>query len=137
MSREIIIVLGNESIRAELNDSKTADLVFSKLPIEANFSTWGDEIYFTIPVETGSENGKDVVEAGEIAYWPPGNAFCIFYGATPGSTEDEIRPASPVNPLGKVKGDLVFFKKRAASSRSIRLEKECFSEKKLDVYPVN
>ena len=123
MPREIIIVLGDESIRAELNDSKTADLVFSKLPIEANFSTWGDEIYFTIPVEADSENGKDVVEAGEIAYWPPGNAFCIFYGATPGSTEDEIMPASPVNPLGKVKGDPAFFKKRASSSRSIRIEK--------------
>ena len=123
MPTSVKILLGDESIPAELNDSKTAELIISKLPIESRFSTWGDEIYFSIPVKTGSENSKDIVEIGEIAYWPPGNAFCIFYGATPGSTESEIRPASPVNPIGRIKGDAGIFKKLAEKSDSIKIEK--------------
>ena len=77
-------ILGDESVSAELNDSNTAQQIAAKLPIEADFSTWGDEIYFSIPVRADSENGKEIVELGELGYWPPGNAFCIFYGATPG-----------------------------------------------------
>ncbi len=123
MSIEISIIIGDESVLAELNDSETARKIAEKLPIEAEFSTWGDEIYFTIPVKTPEENSRDIVELGEIAYWPPGNAFCIFYGATPGSTEEEIRPASPVNPLGRIKGDPKIFKELAAKSRSIKLQK--------------
>jgi len=94
-----------------------------KLPIEAEFSTWGDEIYFPIPVKMGAENSTDVVELGDIAYWPPGHAFCIFYGATPISGEGEIRPASPVNPLGQIKGDPEIFKILAAQSSTIRIER--------------
>ena len=123
MSTAIKISLGDESIPAELNDSKTAEMIISKLPIESRFSTWGDEIYFSIPVKTGSENSKDIVEIGEIAYWPPGNAFCIFYGATPGSTESEIRPASPVNPIGRIIGDAGIFKRLAEKSDLIIIEK--------------
>ena len=123
MSFKIFIIIGNESVPAELNDSKTAEQILSELPIESDFSTWGDEIYFSIPVKMGPENSKDIVELGEIAYWPPGNAFCIFYGATPGSTEDEIRPASAVNPLGWIKGDPKIFKDLAAKTNHIRIEK--------------
>lgn len=123
MSFKIFIIIGNESVSAELNDSKTAEQILSNLPIESDFSTWGDEIYFSIPVKMGPENSKDIVELGEIAYWPPGNAFCIFYGATPGSTEDEIRPASAVNPLGWIKGDSKIFKDLAAKTNHIRIEK--------------
>ena len=124
MSVEISIVIGKVSVQAELNDSETAKQIVARLPIESDFSTWGDEIYFPIPVKTGAENSKDIVELGEIGYWPPGNAFCVFYGATPGSTENEIRPASPVNPIGWIKGDPKIFKKLVKKSNRIRIEKD-------------
>jgi hypothetical protein len=69
-------------------------------------NTWGQEIYFSIPVTVELENGKEVVNAGDIGYWPPGKAFCIFFGPTPASRGDEIRGASKVNVFGKVIGDL-------------------------------
>jgi hypothetical protein len=119
----ISIVIAEEKVPAELNDSATAKEIAGKLPIETRFSTWGDEIYFPIPVKRGSENGKGVVDMGELGYWPPGNAFCIFYGATPGSTEDRIEPASPVNPIGKVQGDPKIFRSLARKAETIRLEK--------------
>jgi len=121
MPVEITITIAGESIPAELNDSDTAMEIVKKLPIDSDFNTWGDEIYFSIPVKTGSENGKDIVEVGELGYWPPGNAFCIFYGATPGSKEDEIRPASPVNPIGYIKGDPKVFKTLAAKANTITI----------------
>jgi len=119
----VSIIIGGVTVPAELNDSETALKIIDALPIEADFSTWGDEIYFPIPVEMGLEDGKDIVEAGELGYWPPGNAFCIFYGATPGSTEDEIRPASPVNSIGRVLGDPKVFKELAGKSSTVRIEK--------------
>ena len=123
MTVPIVISIAGEKVPAELNNSDTALAIRDALPIEADFSTWGDEIYFPIPVKMGSENSKDVVELGELGYWPPGNALCIFCGATPGSTEDEIRPASPVNPIGKVKGEPKIFTTLASKSRRIRIEK--------------
>jgi uncharacterized protein len=123
MSSNIVITIGNETVRAELNDSQTSEKILTKLPIESDYSTWGDEIYFSIPVKMDSDNGKEIVEMGELAYWPPGNAFCIFYGATPGSTEDEIRPASAVNPLGRILDDPKVFKRLSSSSSRITIEK--------------
>lgn len=70
----------------------------------------GDEIYFNIGVSVGRENAKEVVERGDLAYWPPGEAFCIFFGATPASRGDEPRAASPVNVFGKVLGDPEVFR---------------------------
>lgn len=107
----IIITAGEVSMEAELNDSKTAQKIWDALPITAKANTWGDEIYFSIPVKIGEEDGREVVEVGDLGYWPPGNAFCIFFGPTPASTDSEIRPASPVNPIGKVLGDAKAFKK--------------------------
>lgn len=106
MPREIEIKVGDVVLEAELNDSKTADQVWDALPIESDYNTWGDEIYFAIPVSAGPENGVETVGLGDLAYWPPGKAFCIFYGKTPASQGDEIRPASAVNPLGKIHGDV-------------------------------
>ena len=123
MTFSISIIINGVSVPAELNDSETAMAIFDQLPIEAQFSTWGDEIYFPVPVHLGLQNGREIVELGELGYWPPGNAFCIFYGATPGSTVKEIRPASPVNPIGKVTGDTKIFRKLAGSSNRIRIEK--------------
>ena len=95
---------------AELNQSETAQQIWDALPIEARGSTWGDEIYFSIPVEAEANNAQAVVELGELAYWPPGTAFCIFFGPTPMSRGAEIRPASPVNVVGKLIGEPQAFK---------------------------
>jgi uncharacterized protein len=108
--RTINIQAGSVTATAQLNDSKTADAIWNALPIEARGNTWGDEIYFSIPVQMGGENGKEVVDMGDLGYWPPGNAFCIFFGPTPASRGTEIRPASAVNVLGKVDGDATVFK---------------------------
>ncbi len=110
MAREIKINSGGVEVVAELNDSKTADAIWNALPIKAQGSTWGDEIYFGIPVHIGYENGREIVDLGDIAYWPPGNAFCIFFGPTPASRGSEIRPASAVNVVGRIKGDPTVFK---------------------------
>lgn len=123
MPKAILIKIGKYVVEAELNDSKTAGLIYDALPYETDFSTWGDEIYFSTPVKADSENEKEVVDAGEIAYWPPGRAFCIFWGPTPASFGNEIRPASPVNPLGKIKGNSKIFNKLVKESEHIKLEK--------------
>jgi uncharacterized protein len=80
-------------MEAELNDSKIAALIWEALPLSAAASTWGDEIYFAIPVKIGLENAVSVVQKGDLAYWPEGRCFCIFFGITPASTETEIKPA--------------------------------------------
>lgn len=105
----ITIRVGDVSVEAALDDSATAAALWDALPIEAPANVWGDDIYFPIPVEAEPENPKEVVELGEIAFWPPGSAFCIFYGRTPASRGDEIRPASAVNPLGHIDGDATVF----------------------------
>ena len=101
---------------------KTAKAFTEALPITGQANTWRDEIYFTVPVEAVEENSKPVVELGDIAFWPPGNAFCIFFGRTPMSRGDEIRPASPVNVFGKIVGDPTVFKK-VRSGEEVRIEK--------------
>ena len=122
MPRSIKIVLDDLQLDAQLNDSKTASLIWDQLPIETAYSTWGDEIYFSIPVEAPLEDGQAVVQLGDLGYWPQGNAFCIFYGKTPASRGDEIRPASPVNLIGKVLGDSTVLKAVASAGGSIRIE---------------
>jgi hypothetical protein len=107
MMRFITISTGDIKLEAELNDTSTAGAVWNTLPYEAEGSKWGDELYFRIPEELKLEleNGQDVVEIGDLGYWPVGNAFCIFYGPTPASTDEQPRPASPVTVFGKVIGD--------------------------------
>jgi hypothetical protein len=108
---KIKITSGDVTAYGKLDDSNTAQTIWDALPIEARANTWGDEIYFSIPVHLGEEDAQAVVEMGDLGYWPPGNAFCIFFGRTPASQGDEIRPASPVNVFGKVEGDAKVFKK--------------------------
>ncbi|MCH8235480.1 MAG: hypothetical protein IIC29_05085 [Chloroflexi bacterium] len=104
--RRITIRAGDVTIDGELNDSPTADMVWDALPITASASIWGDEIYFSIPVSAdGDDTAQETVELGAIAYWPPGSALCLFFGPTPMSQGDEIRPASAVNVLGMIEGD--------------------------------
>ena len=108
--RKIRITAGKISREAALNDSRTADAIWRALPIEGRGSPWGDEIYFSIPVTCDPESPRETVEMGDLAYWPPGSAFCIFFGPTPASRGAEIRPASPVNVFGRVDGDPAVFK---------------------------
>jgi len=105
MARKIKISADQVQMEAELNDSHTASLLWDKLPVKASVNSWGEEIYFEVPVKTEKENAVSVVEEGDIAYWPEGSSFCIFFGQTPMSTATEIKPASPVNPLGRLLGD--------------------------------
>lgn len=107
---------------AELNDTKTAKLIWQALPIKEVVNIWGEEIYFPVPVATELENPQNIVEAGNIGYWPQGHAFCIFFGPTPISTRNEIRPASPVCVVGKLLSDPERFKK-VSPGETITLEK--------------
>lgn len=107
----IRITAGDVSAFAELGDGPTAQKIWEDLPIEGSAQTWGDEIYFGIPVQHEHEpDARAECEVGDIAYWPPGTAFCIFFGPTPMSSGDGPVAASPVNPLGKIEGDATVFK---------------------------
>ena len=106
MPQAIKIITENVQVEAELNDGPTAKSIMDILPIEASVQRWGGEIYFSISVEAElEEDSQDVLEAGELAYWPPGNAFCIFFGPTPASQGNDIRAASAVNVIGTMIGD--------------------------------
>jgi uncharacterized protein len=105
------IRIGDLTVEAELNNTPTAQKIAEALPISAVFNTWGDEIYFPIPVTAElDDNAQEVVAVGDLGYWPPGKAFCIFFGQTPMSRPGEIRPASAVNIVGQVKRDATQFK---------------------------
>ncbi len=106
MARRITIQAGSITLDAEIVNNVTADAIWKALPLTSSVNTWGNEIYFTIPVTVALQNGREVVNAGEIGYWPPGKAFCIFFGPTPASRGKEIRAASAVNVFGKIDGDL-------------------------------
>lgn len=123
VEKKIKILVQNLNVEAELNESNTAQSIWDALPIEARVNTWGEEIYFAIPVQTGQEKGaREVASSGELGYWPPGHAFCIFFGPTPASRGDEIRAASAVNIIGKVLGDPKVFLK-VKDGTKITLEK--------------
>jgi hypothetical protein len=117
--RAIKITAGTVSAEAKLNDSKTARAIWDALPVEAKAQTWGDEIYFAIGVDEAADSAKAVVELGDLGYWPPGHAFCIFFGPTPASQGGEIRPASPVNVVGRVTGDATTFKRVKSGARVV------------------
>ena len=117
--RAIRITAGTVSAEARLNDSRTARAIWDALPIEAKAQTWGDEIYFGIGLSEAEDQAQAVVEMGDLGYWPPGQAFCIFFGPTPASGGDEIRPASPVNVVGRIVGDARVFKSARAGARVV------------------
>jgi hypothetical protein len=120
--RKIRITAGRVVAEARLNASKTAEAVWDALPLDVPGETWGDEIYFGIPVKAKADDAREVVELGDLAYWPPGSAFCIFFGRTPASRGDEIRPASPVNVIGRLLGDPTVFKS-VRSGTTVRVER--------------
>ena len=104
--RVLQISVGQLVITATLNDSATSDQLWDALPITGRANIWGDEIYFSIPVDADEAvDARETVDMGSIAYWPPGNALCLFWGPTPMSAPGEIRPASAVNVMGVIDGD--------------------------------
>jgi hypothetical protein len=122
MANKIKITAGSVTATAELNDSQTAQKIWDALPIDGEANTWGEEIYFSIPVGCDYEDPREVVELGDLGYWKPGSAFCIFFGRTPMSRGKEIRPASAVNVFGRVEGDPKVFNSVADGS-DIRIER--------------
>ena len=119
---KIIFEFEKLSIEGELNDSPTSKALINSLPIEGISQIWGDEIYFSTSIsKENDEWAKETVDLGDIAFWPPGNAFCIFFGPTPASIGDEIRAASEVNLLGKIIGDPLVFKS-VPSGSDIKIE---------------
>jgi len=109
---KIRITIGSLMMEAELFDSPTAAKIKEALPFETAFHTWGDEIYFTIPVISSlEETAREEVGVGDLGYWPTGEAFCIFFGPTPMSREGKIIPASAVNIIGRIIGDATLFKR--------------------------
>ena len=107
---KINIISGNVSAIVELKNTKTAEEIYNALPIEGSANRWGDEIYFVIPVNVEAEpDAKEIVSEGDVAYWPEGSCFCIFWGRTPASKGNEIRAASKVNVLGRIKDNAKVF----------------------------
>ena len=106
MTAKISISIGKIALEAELLDTPTASRILDALPIEGSANVWGDEIYFDIPLSLGLEaDARADVAVGDLAYWPAGPAFCIFFGPTPVSTDERPRAYSPVNIFGRVLGD--------------------------------
>ena len=123
MPTKIKITLKEITIHAELFDTPCANAVANILPVEVRPNEWGDEFYFTIPVETPlDETATKKVKAGDIAYWPPGNALAIFFGPTPLSSGIDPVPASEVNLVGRITGDAALLRK-AKGAVKIEIEK--------------
>ena len=120
--RKIRISAGKMSADAVLNDSRTATAIWNALPLSIAGQTWGDEIYFGIPVNVAAESPRETVDMGDLAYWPPGSAFCIFFGPTPMSRGSEIRPASAVNVFGRIDGDARAFA-RVRAGTTVKVER--------------
>jgi len=107
MPRTIRIQVGGQTLDGKLSDNETADEIWGAIPIETSVQKWGDEFYFDIGLALDqAADARTEMRVGELAYWPPGNAFCIFFGSTPASQADEPRAASEVNPFGMIEDDV-------------------------------
>jgi hypothetical protein len=121
MPRKILFTVDGNALAGELNDSATARALEGRLPLKVRLSRWGDEYYGSIGAPLGVKQAPDAREemaVGELAYWPPGNALCLFFGPTPASDGPEPRAASPVNPVGRLTGDLGILKGLGSSVTS-------------------
>lgn len=120
---QVEIAIDEIRLTAHLNDTSTAQTIISALPLEGRANVWGEEIYFTIPVDLELEsNAVAEVPVGALAYWPTGNALCMFFGPTPVSVDEKPRAYSPVNVFGQVEGDATVLK-RVADGAVVRIGK--------------
>jgi len=125
MGNKINIKSGEIEVTAELNDSETAAAVWEALPVSSTVKTWGEEIYFEIPVEKeASPDARAEVKVGEMGYWSTGKALCLFFGPTPASQGSEPRAASPVNPVGFISNDPAPLKKVTNGARIVVTRKD-------------
>jgi hypothetical protein len=118
MPTPILLQVGNVALDGELDDSATGKALAQRLPLNISLSRWGEEYYGSVGAALGVDDAPDareIMKIGELAYWLPGNALCIFFGPTPASSGTEPRAASPVNPAGMLKGDIGALKKLGAS----------------------
>lgn len=105
VKKKITIQAHDVRLRAVLNNTEAARKIWDILPVEGKANLWGEEIYFSVPVRAELENGRETVQPGDIGYWPPGQAVCFFFGPTPISADNEIRPYSPVTVIGRIVDD--------------------------------
>ena len=119
MGNKIKITARTIELIAEFNSTRTAQAIWKALPVKGFANLWGNEIYFSIPVILTLESGKGLVDMGDLCYWPEGNAFCIFFGPTPISKGDQIKPASEVSVFGKIIGDAVVLKKVTSGTKIV------------------
>jgi hypothetical protein len=106
MPARIRLRIESLELEAEINDSPSAQALLAELPLEFRMSRWGDEYYGDCGVSAElTPDAREEMAVGEIAYWPPGRALCVFFGPTPASVGDEPRAASPVNPIGRLLDD--------------------------------
>jgi len=114
---QIIARVNDKVLNIVLNETQTAKKIFENLPIQAELNTWGQEIYFEIPLRLEQENPTINLKVGDVAYWPQGACFCIFFGRTPASSTDEPKPASEVTIVGHVEPDIDLLKAIPAGAR--------------------
>ena len=106
MATDIVVEIEGKKWQAELNDNPNVQSLLGVFPLSVRLSRWGDEYYGDCGIAVTEDNtARDIMEVGEIALWPPGNALCLFFGPTPASTDERPRAASPVVPIGKLSGD--------------------------------
>ncbi len=104
--KRIVIQSGKLLLEASLRDTPCAGSIYECLPLLGSANLWGDEIYFQVPCECGLEqDAVELLEPGDLAFWPTGRAFCAFFGRTPLSTDDRPRAYGPVNVIGRITGD--------------------------------
>jgi hypothetical protein len=121
--RNIKMTIGSVVLDAQLFDTPTADAIWSALPFTSEAQTWGEEVYFSAPVSVKREaDARDVVQAGELAFWVEGDSIAIGFGRTPISRDYEIRLAARTNIWGKTKGDVKQLKSVKAGA-AIKVEK--------------
>jgi hypothetical protein len=123
--RRILITVSDQDFNAVLNATDTAQRIYGVLPIEAEINRWGDEIYFGTGVQaTKSDVTQQDMEVGDLAFWPPGNAFCVFWGPTPASTGNIPRAASPVVLIGRLINPDLSALAKTADGQSILLTRQ-------------
>ncbi len=125
MNKSIIITINHElELEGQLNNTRTAGEIYQNLPLQGVGETWGEEIYFSTSIKVEPENPLEVLNEGDLAYWPPMQAFCIFYGPTPAGRETEVKAAGPVNVFGKISEEGIKSLKETVKSGPVKIKVE-------------